>query len=272
MGERSLTPGEKPARAFRLLLEYDGTGFMGWQVQPCMRTVQGELEQTLARILGTRVRVTGAGRTDRGVHALGQAAGFMAATDRSAGEILSGLNACLPLDVRVRDVREVHTGFHARHSALRRRYRYLMRLEPTAIDRDRCWVLRHAVKVGRMRKAVVGLLGEHDFRRFTIGASETEHTRAIIYETSLKKQGPVLRFEIEGNRFLRRMVRAIVGTLVEVGRGRFDTDVFRRALCPEGEILPFAVAPARGLYLVSVTYDEGPPGPSGGTPRNRRRG
>lgn len=242
-------------RVFRLVVEYDGSGFFGWQVQPGARTVQGELEDALARVLGEPVRVSGAGRTDRGVHALGQVASFQTAAHRSEDEIRGALDAWLPPDVVVKEVAAAGADFHARHSAVSRRYRYRMCLERTALDRDRCWFLPYPVRVGRMRGGAARFLGEHDFRAFTVAAGEVENTRAIVKDVRLRRRGDSLTFEIEANRFLRKMVRAIVGTLVGVARGRFGVGIINEALstgeCDRG--LP--VAPARGLYLVSVTYE-----------------
>ncbi len=226
-------------------------------MQPGARTVQGELEKVLERVLVEVVRVSGSGRTDRGVHALGQVASFRASTPRSAEEIRGALSAWLPPDIVVRDVAEVPQSFHARHSAVRRHYRYVLGLEKTALDRERCWVVPYALRIGRMRRAAAMLVGEHDFSEFTVARSEQENRRATIYRAIWRRRGAVLEFDIEGNRFLRRMVRAVVGALVEVGLERMDPRAIARALDP-GEKLPrFRVAPPQGLYLVSVAYEDG---------------
>ena len=256
LGEDALIRGAGSPRVFRILLEYDGSGFFGWQVQPAVRTVQGEVERALARVLGHEVKISGAGRTDRGVHALGQVASFESSTNRPVGEIGRGLAALLPPDVLVREVVEAEAGFHARHSAVGRRYRYLMRLEPTALDRARSWVLPFRVRVTRMRMAARLLVGEHDFAAFGVALAGCEYTRLRVTEVKLVRRGPVVAFEICGNRFLRKMVRSVVGGLVEVGRGRFDPDIIGRALAPDREVVRFPVAPARGLYLVSVAYGD----------------
>jgi len=250
MGDVPLTgPG-----TFRLLVEYDGSGFMGWQVQPGMRTVQGEVEKVLARSLGEPVRISGAGRTDRGVHALGQVVSFQTSSGRSEDEILGAFSAWLPPDIVVKEVSRAPDGFHARHSAVRRRYRYVLRLDRTALDRDRSWAVPGSLRVGRMRKAAGDLVGEHDFSQFTVALSEQEHTRATVYEAGFRRHGEILDFEIEGNRFLRRMVRALVGALVEVGRGRLDPDIISLVLLSGEKMPPYMNAPAQGLFLVSVTY------------------
>ncbi len=255
MGEVSLTRQDGSSHTFRLLVEYDGSQFMGWQVQPGMRTVQGVLEEVLARVLAEPVRISGAGRTDRGVHALGQVASFQTSSGRSEEEMQGAFSAWLPPDIVVREVSRAPEGFHARHSAVRRRYRYVLGLERTALDRDRCWFVRDPLGIGRMRKAARDLLGEHDFSEFTVARSAQENNRVMVYEAQFRRRGNRLVFEIEGNRFLRRMVRAVVGALVDVGRGRLDTDVVSLGLCSDEAMPPFAVAPAQGLYLVSVTYE-----------------
>ena len=237
----------------KLVVEYEGTDYAGWQVQPEQRTVQGELERAVEKVTGQRVNVIGAGRTDAGVHALGQAASFQTTRRLLPDEIVNALSALLPPDVLVRHAEEVERDFHARRCARSRRYRYLMRLSPTALERNRCWVLPWPVRTGLMRKAAQGLLGESNFAPLSV-VSDIENTQVDVREVLLTRRGPVLVFEIEANRFLRKMVRAIVGTLVEVGRGRFEADLIERVLRSDVPMPPYPMAPASGLYLVSVDY------------------
>lgn len=237
----------------RLDLEYDGTDFHGWQVQPGTRTVQGILEDALHDILQQRVRLTGAGRTDTGVHALGQVASFRCATVPPAGQLLRRLNVGLPEDVRVLAVREVEGGFSARHSARARRYRYQMLRRRSALWTRYYHVLRWPVDVDAMSEAANALLGEQDFTAFA-RARDGEHGRCLVSRAEV--QGDIERvwFDITANRFLHNMVRRLSGALVEVGRGRLRPSQIRDILQRQDHSRGGPCLPAAGLFFVSVDY------------------
>lgn len=261
-----------------LKLAYDGTDFVGWQVQPRGRTVQGELEAAIAAISGESVRVLAAGRTDSGVHALGQVASFHSGFRISPEQWRPAIQSKLPGDVVVLDSRAVDDEFHATYSARSKRYRYLIRRAATddPLLRRYAWRLSEDLDAGAMRAAAQALLGTHDFRCFESHwpnkASSVRTVLDVRIETakrwnlwSAAPAGPesgdaagdeFLCFEIEADGFLYNMVRAIVGTLVEIGRGRRCVESMRELIAAQDRGLAGETAPAHGLYLVRVDYDE----------------
>jgi tRNA pseudouridine38-40 synthase len=239
---------------YKLVLGYDGTDFRGWQRQPEGRTVQGALEEAVRRITGKKVVVHGAGRTDAGVHALGQVAGFRGAFKLSDEVLLRALNAVLPEDVRIFSLEEAPPGFHARKSARSKIYRYRISLTPQANPLDRRFVLHwpYPLKVGRMREAARLFVRTADFTAFS--SNRDRSPVRTVTRSELRRSGDELVYTIESAGFLRYMVRTIVGTLLEVGRGRLAPaaieDVFRR----KDRSLAGATAAAKGLTLVSIDY------------------
>jgi len=244
-------------RILKLTISYDGTGFAGWQVQPGARTVQGVLEDAFSKLEGTPVGVHGAGRTDSGVHALGQVAhvetGLLLSSDRVAG----ALNARLPDDVRIRSVEDAPAGFNARFSATRRSYAYVMAVEESPLWRNRRWVVGRRLDMEAMRAAAETLVGEHDFSSFCLTGSAPAHHRCRLDSISLEwhpELGGMMILRLDANRFLRGMVRSIVGTLADVGRGRTSVTEFRNILEARDRSEAGATAPACGLYLEKVEY------------------
>ncbi len=245
-----------------LTLEYDGTDFVGWQRQPNGRSVQEVLETALADLLGGPVTAAAAGRTDAGVHALGQVVALDAPRALPAKAYVRGLSALLPADVAVVAAEEVPDGFDPRRWATGKRYRYLVsrRASRAPLLRRTHWEVFSPVDVGSMRAAAPALLGTHDFSSFRAADCEAPHPRRTLRELSLHEDGEVLRIEVEGTAFLKHMVRNLVGSLVEVGRGKRPPGWLAEILAARDRTLAGPTAPAHGLTLVRVTYGAGPRG------------
>ena len=243
-------------RNIKLTIEYDGTGYQGWQVQPEVRTIQGTIEGKLAQITGEQVRLIASSRTDTGVHALGQVANFKTHTLLDARSFLKALNSLLPDNIRVKDVEEVDEAFHARFSAKGKIYEYriLNGRFPTTFHRHFSWFVPGRLDLARMREAAMKLAGRHDCSSFCSGGSM--HTTAIrdIYEVNVERRRGFVVIRIEANAFLRHMVRNIVGTLVEVGRGKVTPCQFGGILEARDRRRAGIAAPAHGLFLVRVKY------------------
>lgn len=246
------------SRNLKLTLEYEGTGFSGWQVQPGERTVQGVIEDALADLSGEAARITGAGRTDAGVHALGQVAHAGTSLTLPTEELTGALNARLPKDVRILEVLDVPQSFHARFGAVSRSYFYLIGRAESALWRNYRWLYQAPLDETAMTTALAGLEGERDFSSFCIKGSEPDHHRCRVTEISLESRfycGPMLEIRITANRFLRGMVRSIVGTVVEVGRGRITPKEFDEILAARDRGAAGPTAPPHGLYLEKVLYE-----------------
>lgn len=242
-------------RTLRLDLRYDGTDFHGWQIQPDARTVQGELKRALETVLGHDVRTAGAGRTDAGVHALGQVASCVTTNGIEPAALVRALNSLLPRDVRVDRVRVRSEGFHARHSALSRTYRYHLHRRPGPIRRRYAWIVPRAPEVARLNAAIQPLLGRHDCAAFTSGEGRDGDTVCRISVADWSTTGPRLTLTLTADRFLYRMVRTIVGNLVYLVRqGRLDAGEMAALLQPGAERLPAAPAPPNGLFFVRADY------------------
>lgn len=242
---------------YKLTLEYDGTDFAGWQRQADQPTVQGVLEQALSTLTQQPTPVVGAGRTDAGVHALGQVASFRSEKPLAPHEWMRGLNALMPDRICVRSVDAVSDDFHARYSAKGKLYAYLLLNRPgrTALDRDRVWHVPRPLDRRAMREAAALLIGTHDCSSFKGAQSDTENPVCTIRQLSLEADGERLRIEVYADRFLKQMVRAMVGTLVEVGLGRRPPTAMTMALAARDRTAAGRTAPPHGLYLVRVDYD-----------------
>jgi tRNA pseudouridine38-40 synthase len=244
-------------RNIRLILSYDGTDFSGWQYQPDARTVQGVVEEALGVILAGPVRIGGAGRTDAGVHALGQAAGFRTASLIQCPALFRGLNALLPRDVRVLCADDVPDSFDVRRSAILRIYRYLIYTGPVVSPfmARYAWHISAPINGDMMNRAGSRLVGTHDFQSFASSQDETMSTvRQIVFFHVEETGGGVIQIEIAANAFLRHMVRSIVGTIVEVGREKMSVEDFGEIIraCDRGRA--GMTAPPQGLFLVEVRY------------------
>jgi len=244
---------------FRLVLEYDGTDFAGWQAQRAgERTVQGALEAALAHVSGASVAVIGAGRTDAGVHAEGQVASVHCAMRLDAATLQRALNAVLPRDVAVREIAVAADAFHARRDALSKRYVYRIWNAPVRAplrERTSLWV-PVALDVAAMRAAARALVGTHDFASFAAAGSNARTTVRALETVALEQSGPELACAFEGPGFLRHMVRNLVGTLLEVGRGRRAPDSIADLLAARDRSLAGPTAPPHGLTLVHVRHGD----------------
>jgi tRNA pseudouridine38-40 synthase len=245
--------------SWKLVVEYDGTDFAGWQVQPDARTVQGELRRALSTVLRADVRVTGAGRTDAGVHAWGQVASVTC--DGDVARALRSVNAVLPEDVVVRSAEPAPDGFDARRDALRRHYRYRLHRGPTALERRFCLMLDGAADAARMAEAARRLPGRRDFASFASAVEPDGSTECDLQRAEVSERGRLLEVEVTANRFLRKMVRTIVGTLLEVGRGARPAEWIDDVIAARDRRAAGPVVPPSGLFLAAVDYPD--PGPEG---------
>jgi tRNA pseudouridine38-40 synthase len=244
-------------RTIRLTLEYDGSGYHGWQRQQNALTIQEVVETSLARLVGREVRLHGSGRTDAGVHALGQVAHFRTESKLPLAAFREGLNSLLPRDIAILQAEEAPAGFHARYDAKAKTYEYriLHRMVRSPLHRQRCWHLGLPLDLDRIRQGTRLIIGEHDFAGFQNSGSAIRTTRRRVLTAAWEeKPENWLCFRITASGFLRGMVRALVGTLVEVGRGKRQPEDMGQLLAAADRRLAGPAAPAAGLYLVEVVY------------------
>ncbi len=255
-------------RRYRFKVQYDGGAFSGWQVQPARRTVQGELETALGALLREKIIVWGAGRTDSGVHALGQVGHFISERDPDCALLQHKLNGFLGQDVSVRDVKPASPHFHARHSATGRVYRYHLAFRKSPLMRARSWYTPGGMDEAVLRAQTRKILGRHDFRGFCARSDRHEGTLCHLRRAQWRRWEDGLYLELEADRFLHHMVRNLVGTLVPVARGRWLGPDIRELLRLEDRRLAGPTAPARGLCLMHVHYRSRPgrPARAGGSP------
>lgn len=244
------------ARTLAFVIEYDGTDFLGWQIQAEGRTVQGVFETALRTILQEETRSIAAGRTDTGVHALGQVVHCSTTSTIPVDRLQAGLNGLLPPDIVVHHIQEVRHDFHARYSATGRQYEYRILLRPSALRRRYAWYTRYSLDIDAMIQACKPLVGVHDFSSFCRMAARETGARCDIRHLRWYKVDDELRLDIEADRFLHNMVRVIVGTAVDIGRGRWAPDVMRRMLEAQNRCAAGTTAPPHGLCLMRVTYPE----------------
>jgi tRNA pseudouridine38-40 synthase len=244
-------------RNLRLLLEYDGAGFAGWQLQVGHRTVEAELRWAIHEVTGERPAVHAAGRTDAGAHAEGQVVSFHYDGRLAPARLAAALNARLPADVAVLGAGEVPPAFHARYSARwrRYRYRYLDRPARPALDRDRCWHVRGPLDVAAMAEAAAALVGRHDWTTFCSASEPAQDRVRTVREARVGRHGRFVEVELVGEGFLRGQVRGVAGGLAEVGRGRRLPGWLGEALEARDRRLAPRTAPAAGLTLVEVLYE-----------------
>lgn len=246
-------------RNLKMTIAYVGTAYSGWQIQPHRPTIQGVLEDRLSRMLPDRPRLAGAGRTDAGVHARGQVANFTTGCRIPEAGLRRGLNAILPPDIVVLDVTEAPPAFHARADARAKDYRYRIACGEVVSPFDAPYVLhvRGGLDVAAMGAAAARVIGTHDFTSFCLADTEVESRVRTILVSEIAPDGPVLEYRVRGDGFLRHMVRAIVGTLVDVGRGRRRPEEMTAILAARDRRAAGPSAAALGLVLDRVIYGEG---------------
>jgi tRNA pseudouridine38-40 synthase len=243
----------------RLTLHYDGSGFAGWQVQSAERTVQGELEAALARLTTRRIRVAAAGRTDAGVHATGQVVSLTVPSRWAPQRLQRALNAVLPRDIWVASAAKANADFHARYDARARGYVYRVGTSPLARSpflRRWCWPLGEALDTAALNAAAARLTGDHSFRSFARTGQPERGDRCVVHRAEWREWQPAgLLFRVVANRFLHHMVRYLVGTMVDVARGRRDGDEMVGLLDGVAGLETSPPAPPEGLVLTNVYYD-----------------
>jgi tRNA pseudouridine38-40 synthase len=247
------------SRSVQLVLHYDGARFSGWQRQPDERTVQGELEAAVSKLCGAPIAVVGAGRTDAGVHARGQAAGVRVPEKWRARALRRSMNAILPDDVWIAAAFEMRDEFHPRNSAVSRSYSYYVGTDDLASSpfrRNRELILKKPVDVGRMAVAAESIRGQHCFRAFAVKgtAPERDDHRCTVLHAAWREREGGLAFDIQADRFLHHMVRFLVGTMLEIGEGKREPEVMSELLTQEDNSKVAAPAPPHGLFLERVEY------------------
>jgi len=250
---------DTPDRRFRLTLHYDGERFHGWQVQPGERTVQAEIESALSRLAGRTVRVIGAGRTDTGVHATGQVASTSVPGHWTAADLHRALNAVLPHDIWTESVAEAVRDFHARYDAVARGYMYRVGTQPYARSpflRRWCWPLCHTLDMDLLEAAASRLVGTHSFQSFSRTGQPERGYRCTLHRSQWTRARMGLEYRVIADRFLHHTVRYLVGTMVDVSRRRRPVDDIDALLRGVAGMVTSPPAPAAGLFLVRVYYED----------------
>lgn len=258
------------SRNIKLTIEYDGTDFNGWQIQnhrrnssnSRKRTVQGEIEKALKKIFKKPVKLYGSGRTDSGVHALGQVGNFKTTSKMPTDEIIRALNANLPEDIAILNAEDVASDFHAQYSAKSKTYRYtvLNRAGRCAQQRDFCLYFPYKLNLTAMREESKCLIGRKDFRSFTASdparrkAGKDNNTTRTVKKIAIRKKGDAVTFDIQANGFLYKMVRNIVGTLLDIGTGRLPKGSIKKILAAKNRDSAGNTAKSKGLALLEVCY------------------
>ena len=244
-------------RNIRLTIEYDGTDYFGWQIQKRKPTVQGEIKKVLERILEEKIKLIGAARTDSGVHALGQVANFKTRNKKlTTDSFIKALNSLLLPDIVIKEVREVSPNFHARYSAKSKIYRYhiLNQSFPSALERRFSWHIPQTLHWKKIRKASRYFIGKYDFSPFSVTGSSRKNKQCTVKNFKIRKAKNLYILQIEADYFLYKMVRRIVGALIEVGREKIEPEYIRALLNGKASTLRAQTAPAHGLFLIKVKY------------------
>jgi tRNA pseudouridine38-40 synthase len=243
-------------RNIKLIIEYDGKKFGGWQKQPTKLNIQGEIEQAIKEITGEDVELIASGRTDSGVHSLGQVANFKTNSNIEIEKVAIAINSKLKKSIVIKKAEEVSEDFHARYSCKGKKYRYIINnsQQGTAIYRDLECHIPQKLDVEKMRKAIKYFEGEHDFKGFKASGTSSKNTIRTIYKAEIKQEGERIIIELTGSGFMYNMVRIIAGTIVDVGLGRINPEEIPRIINLKDRNKAGKTLPAHGLYLVEVYY------------------
>lgn len=241
-------------RNIKIVLEYDGTEFCGWQIQPGVRTVQEELQSSLKKIFQQKINIIGAGRTDSGVHAKAQVASFKVDTAMESKTIFAALNGTLPKDVRIISAEEANMDFNPRYDAIKRHYCYYITRRERAIYRHYMWCIKNNLDVNKMQQASNYLFGKQDFKAFCQAGADLKHHFCTVEKILWEQKDDVLTLNIIANRFIHSMVRIIVGTIVDVGRGYTQVEAIPEILASRDRRKAGQTAPAKGLFLERIYY------------------
>jgi tRNA pseudouridine38-40 synthase len=247
-------------RNIKLLIEYDGTNYAGWQQQKNSITVQETLARAIEPVVQEPVTVYGASRTDAGVHAFGQVAHFKTTSTILSERLIHAINYYLPHDITIKDAADAAESFHAQFGAISKIYRYSLFNDwvRTALNRDFCYVYGFPLDIDKMRAAMQYLMGTHDFTSFTTKAWQEKNRVRTIKTLNVTKEGKCIYFTIEADGFLYNMVRTIVGTLLEIGRGKMAAECIKDILHARDRSFAGPKAPAKGLCLMEVKYKAAP--------------
>lgn len=243
-------------RNIKLTIEYDGTDFCGWQMQPSQRTVQGEIEKAIKIIAGKEIIIFGAGRTDAGVHANGQVANFHIDSHIHSHRFAAAINSLLPKDVVIKESIEVDDCFHSRYNSIGKEYKYIIyndKIRSTLL-RDYSYYVNYHLDIEKMYRASRILVGTHDFRSFMSSGGSAKKTIRSIHSLDMISEKNIIEITINGNGFLYNMVRIIVGTLIDIGRGRIREEELDNILHSKNRDKAGHTAVAKGLYLKKVFY------------------
>ena len=244
---------EVKVKNYKITLEYDGRNYFGWQRQQNKKSIQEEIEKALSNLLNQEIKITGAGRTDKGVHAFGQVANFKASTRRSLNEIKNGINALLPSDIFCKKTENVNEKFSARFSAKKRYYIYKISLNYSVFEKDNYYYLRKNISISKMNKAAQIILNTNNFRSICKNMIDEDNYNCNIFSSEWKKIGNnKFTYNIKANRFLYGMVRSLVGLMIKVGQKKITINEFKAILKSNNKIV--FLAPANGLYLNKIYY------------------
>ncbi len=245
-------------RNIKIIIEYDGKDFNGWQKQPNKLNIQGEIERAIEEITGEKVDLIASGRTDAGVHALAQVANFKIEKDIPIEKIPYALNSKLKKSIRVKSAEEVDEKFHSRYTCKRKTYRYVINnsVQGTAIYRNLQYHFPEKLDEEKMNKGIKYLIGEHDFKSFKASGTSSKSSVRTIYDAKVTREGEIVTIELTGNGFLYNMVRIISGTLVDVGIGKIKPEEVKEILEARDRLKAGRTLPPTGLYLVDVKYEE----------------
>ena len=245
-------------RNIKIIIEYDGKDFNGWQKQPNKLNIQGEIERAIEEVTGEKVDLIASGRTDAGVHALGQVANFKIEKDIPIEKIPYALNSKLKKSIRIKDAKEVDEKFHSRYTCKRKTYKYVINnsVQGTAIYRNLQYHFPEKLDDVKMNEAAKYLIGEHDFKSFKASGTSSKSSIRTIYNASVKREEEIVTIELTGNGFLYNMVRIIAGTLIDVGTGKINAKDVKEILDAKNRLKAGKTLPPNGLYLVNVEYEE----------------